>query len=373
MKHRSQMAVAVCLLFAAACGRQSSSPASPTSAALAAAAHNINPDATLKVSAPVNVSPANGAHPDQGELILVVNNSVPTYDQTLQLTYSFEIWTDDTSVTGALIYAGPSPQGSGGQTTHNVPSTVDLQGDRTYKWRVRSYVGLDNSEYSQWFTFVAPNTVGYIRGNELYDPLINGATVGRITGPVTFLPGQGVRLESKSSWIEYIMPATATTGEISAIFTGLTVKNVGSEDPKDRVLTMREGFAAMNDNRFRASIDVRGNGAAAWRFLTGSTVNYIETTGTGERPTLGFRRANTYFIRGIWNGRWTVQYKDLTNNVVLYDAGKGYGGTYRPAPQVVYVGSPWVGGERGEPCTYDGMVVKQVWMSPNPRPAFANR
>jgi hypothetical protein len=373
MKHSSKLAAAVCLsVVAAACSRQASAPASPT--ATAVTQPNLNPDATLKVTAPQNQSPPNGQTLSQGDIVLVVKNSRPLYDPALKLTYSFEIWSDGTDIPGFMRFAGPAAEGSDGTTSLTVPNNVELTPEHVYKWRVRSYVGLDNSEYSAWTTFVAPTNTGYIRGNELYDPLDNGTTVGRIFGPVTFLPGQGVRLESKSSWIEYVMPATATTGEFSAIFTGLTVKNVESEDPKDRVLTMREGFAPMNDNRFRFSIDVRGNGAAAWRFLTGSTTSYIETVGAGERPPLGFRRANTYFIRGVWNGsRLQVTYKDLTNGTTLYDAGKGYGGTYRPAPQVVYVGSPWVGGERGEPSSYDGMVVRQVWMSPNPRPAFANR
>jgi len=320
------------------------------------------------------VSPANGVHLDPGEIVLTVQNSVPTFDPSLKLTYSFELWTDGTDVPGTMIWAGPIDGGTSGTTSLPIPSGIALVGESTYKWRSRSYVGLDNSEYSAWSTFVAPTNLGYLRGSELYDPLDNGHTVGTIVGPVTFIPGVGARLESKSSWIEYAMPVTATTGEFSAIFTNLTVKNVSSEDPKDRVLTMREGWAPMNDNRFRFSIDVRGNGAAAWRFLTGSTTSYIETTGTGERPLLGFRRANTYFIRGTWSGnRFQVTYKDLTTGATLYDAGKGYGGTYRPSPQVVYVGSPWVGGERGEPSTYDGMIVRQVWMSTNPRPGFANK
>ena len=58
---------------------------------------------------------------------------------------------------------------------------------------------------------------------------------------------------------------------------------------------MREGWAAMNDNRFRFSIDVRGNGAAAWRFLTGNANAgaYIETLGPEERPVLPFRSQPT--------------------------------------------------------------------------------
>jgi len=376
MKHRSKLAVAVCLLSAAAaCSRQSTAPASPSGAA--AASSNVSADATLKVTAPENQSPPNGQTLTQGgDIVLVVRNSRALYDSTLRLTYSFEVWSDGTDVAGFLRYAAAAAEGSAGTTSLTVPPNVELTPEHVYKWRVRSYVGLDNSEYSGWSTFIAPVNTGYIRGNELYDPLDNGQTVGRITGPVTFIPGQGVRLDSKSSWIEYIMPATATTGEYSAIVTGLRVKNPGSEDPKDRVLTMREGFSAINDNRYRFSIDVRGNGAAAWRFISGNANagGYIETLGEGERPSLNFRSANTYFIRGQWTGsRFQVQYKDLTNNIVMYDAGKGYGGTYRPAPQVVYVGSPWIAGERGEPDSYDGMVVRQVWMSPNPRPAFANR
>ena len=48
--------------------------------------------------------------------------------------------------------------------------------------------------------------VGYLRGGELYDPLINGKTIGNIVGPVTFIPGVGVRLETFDSRIVYEMP-----------------------------------------------------------------------------------------------------------------------------------------------------------------------
>ncbi len=372
MKHRSRLAAAVCLpLLVAACSRQSSAPVSPSASAVAST--HVSADATLKVSAPVPQSPANGARLDPGEIVLVARNSVPTYDTTLQLTYSFELWTDGTDTTGALLYAGPSTSGNG-TTSHTIPQTVDLIGERTYKWRVRSYVGLDNSEYSAWSTFVAPTNTGYIRGNELYDPMLDGTTVGRIHGAVTFIPGKGFRMESRESWIEYIMPATCTDCEFSALLNN--IHSVSStEDPKDTVISARVGFSAFNDNPYRLSVDKRGNNAVAWRFITGDTSNYIETLGSGERPVVNFRSANQYFVQATWRSNFfEVTYRqDSPTGLLMYKAGKPFGRQYRPNPLVAYAGRPWIAGERGEPSTVEGMIIRQLWLSPNARPAFANR
>ena len=118
----------------------------------------------------------------------------------------------------------------------------------------------------------------------------------------------------------------------------------------------------------------RGNGNAAWRFITGNPGGgYIETLGA-ERTFMPIREDNTNFIRATWNGsRFQAYYKDLTTGQELYNFGKNYTGVYQPFPLVAYVGSPWVPGERGEPASYEDMIVRQVWLSPNPRPAFANK
>jgi len=343
----------------------------------------VNADATLKVTAPENQSPPGGQTLTPGDLVLVVKNSRRLYDPTMRLTYSFEIWSDGTDVAGFLRYAGPSAEGTDGTTSHTVPASVELTPEHIYKWRVRSYVGLDNSEYSAWSTFVAPTNTGYIRslGNgsaEIYDPMTDGRTIGSIHGAVNFVPGVGFEMGARDSWIEYVMPEpdTCNACEFSAILNHLhSVSN--DEDPKDSVISARVGFSAFNDNPYRLSVDKRGNNAVAWRFITGDAGSYIETLGTGERPIVNFRFANQYFVEARWTRNpsiFTVTYRqDNATGPILYRASKAYGREYRPHPLVAYAGRPWIGGERGEPSTVAGMIIRQLWLSPNPRPAFANR
>jgi hypothetical protein len=57
---------------------------------------------------------------------------------------------------------------------------------------------------------------------------------------------------------------------------------------------------------------------------------------------------------------------------VIYSFGKSYCGTYNPDPHMVYAGGP-TGRAGPDSGSVPGMIVKQLWMSSRPRPAFANR
>jgi hypothetical protein len=209
----------------------------------------------------------------------------------------------------------------------------------------------------------------------VYDPLVDGTTVGTIHGPVTFIPGQGVRLDSHHSYIEYAMPQTMPSGEFSILLTGLGVIS-HTDDPKWRVLTAREGSSAINDNAYRMSVDKRGNGAVAWRFITGDPTagSYIETVGA-QREIVAFHEDLTYFLQASWGGgAFRVLYQENgVGGTTVYDGGAGYRGEYTPFPFNAYLGSPYQPGDRGEPASVEGMVVRQVWISPQPRPAHANQ
>jgi hypothetical protein len=223
-------------------------------------------------------------------------------------------------------------------------------------------------------SFIASEATGFIRANEIYDPLINGTTVGRVHGHVTFIPGVGARLEDHHSFIEYNLPSPLTGGEMSAFITNL--KSISStEDPKSRAFTMRQGTSAINDNPYRMSIDKRGNNAVAYRFITGDLVRYLES-GPPDRVVLPLQAAGLYFWRVTWgNGVFNFSVtEDSTTGRVIYNLGnKSYNGVYAPNPHNVYLGSPYASGDRGEPSSVAGMVVRQLWVSSNPRPGFANR
>ncbi len=323
---------------------------------------------TLKASAPAPVSPINGQKPEFG-LELKITNSTTTFAKNVPLTYRFEIYDGSTKVyTSGLVPAGSS-------TTSDIPS-ANLTVDKAYQWQARAeYQGAVGPWSTPRASFIASTTSGYIRGNEVYDPLIDGKTVGTIYGPVTFIPGVGAHFDSAQTYIEYNLAPAVSSGEFSAMITNLAVISK-NEDPKYRVLSMREGSSAINDNRFRFTLDKRGNGAPAYRFITGNANagQYIES-GPGDRTPLNFQSQIWYFWRGTWGGgtfRFTIV-EDSPTGKLFYDLSRPYTREYTPNPHNAYLGSPFVGGDRGEPSSAKDMIIKQVWLSSNPRPGFANR
>ena len=97
---------------------------------------------------------------------------------------------------------------------------------------------------------------GYIKNQEIFDPLTNGKHVGRLAREVTFMGAQGVRLDGRESVVEWhAMPQTLTGGELSAIITNL---GNGSEEWKTKVLSMlADDGVNVTDNEYRVTIDKR--------------------------------------------------------------------------------------------------------------------
>src|SRR5262249_4000822 len=146
------------------------------------------------------------------------------------------------------------------------------------------------------------------------------------------------------------------------------------EDPKNSLISMsKDDGSAFNDNQFRMSIDVRGNGAMAFRFLAGKST-YAETVGS-ERKVYPFHEALTYFVQGRWgDGVFTTTFREGGfNGTTIYDLGKGYGGTYNPNPHSAFVGRPYTPGTRDTPASWEGAIIRQLWLSNRPRPASANK
>ncbi len=390
MKHSYLVAVAVCAtVFAVACGDSPATPTSPSASAAASSATVANGE-ELKATAPQLQSPGNGSSPPAGDITFVIVNATYTDFPGGPGRHRFEL----VNSAGTQLFQGDTVVGSGTTTSLLLPQniTFNLTPDATYRWRARAFCipGDMNcgdttigrvGPWSAFFSFVAPNFLGYnvavAGGGELYDPLLTEATVGDRHGPMHYVPGKGYQLDSRESWIEYVMKDTCRQCEFSAILNNIHSVSA-TEDPKDSVISAKVGRAnegAFNDNAYRLSVDKRGNNAVAWRFITGDTGNYIETLGSGERPVVNFRSANQYFVEAKWrNQQFTVTYRENgPTGAIMYQGGKPYGREYRPNPLVAYAGRPWLGGQRGEPSTVEGMIIRQIWFSPNPRPSFANR
>jgi hypothetical protein len=209
---------------------------------------------------------------------------------------------------------------------------------------------------------------------EVYDPLFDGKTVGDINGSATLIPGIGVRLNNHTSNIQYRLPATMVSGEISVLVTGVASSTEGG---KTKIMAMCEGPCVgesnitVNDRRF--TIEKRGSqeGVIAWRVITSN--DQIDTVGP-QRVSRNFNPRKWYLWRARWgSGRFNLTiHEDGASGRQIYSFGKPYGGTYNPNPHLAFLGTP-VGRAGADDATVPGMVVKQLWISTRPRPAFANK
>ena len=367
MQHKGVLWVAATTMvsLAVACGGSNRNPTSPSGSGGSAAGSGVDAAAdgtTLKATAPILSFPLGGVRLAVAQATLTFQASRGLYVQGQPYVYRVQLQNAN----------GVSIEERTGTVTSFLMNTV-FQPDTLYRWRVRAELADTIGPWSTTETFRSlEKEDGYIRGNELYDPLIEGKTVGTVYGPVTFIPDVGVRMESQASYIEYTLPVTLASGEYSALISGLEVIS-SNEDPKDRMITMREGDGPINDNLYRMSVDKRGNGAIAWRFLTGPG-DYIETIGQ-ERRVYPFHERLTYFVQATWgNNFFNVLIREGgVDGTIIYENGKPYSRAYTPLPHRVYIGSPYRSGDRGEAATVKNMVVRQVWVSPNGRPFFANK
>jgi len=346
---------AMVLAVAIACSKTPDTPTIPSSSQPGTADAAAD-GSTLKVSAPTPQSPINNAQPDS--VSFVAAKSASTFNSSTPLSYEFEI----KNSAGANVCGSPTVVGGGsGATVTYTPAGCTLEFDTAHTWRVRAAVGNGRGPWSATANFRAPSG-GYIRDNEVFDPLTNGRTVGDIVGPVTFIPGVGVRLEDFNSHIRYRLPRTMVTGEFSMIITGMATNTEGD---KTKVFAMSEGLSDLITNERRFTVEKRGDpeGIVAWRFI--SHEQQIDTEGA-ERQFVSFDPNQAYLWTATWNGtfRVTVQRGGAT----IYNQAKSYRGAYDPDPHYAFIGAP-VGRSGPSAATVPGMIVRNVWISQRARPA----
>ena len=126
MKHQTftALAAATAVAFTLACSSQTGSPTSPNGLDPAGSAAYAD-GSTLKVTAPVAVSPAGGIEIDDTSPVLVINNSTPKFVQNLALSYVFEVLDAQNRV---VYRSNPVAQGGGGRTSHEI--NLDLNSRR---------------------------------------------------------------------------------------------------------------------------------------------------------------------------------------------------------------------------------------------------
>jgi len=354
------------IALAIACGKHSAAPNSPSSATVASS--NASSDgSTLKATAPTLQSPTKGVKLEAGSTVaLVVGNASAKFAQNTPLSYRFQIF----NAGGTQVYNSPLvAAGASGTTSHAVTATLD--GDQTYSWQARVEYNGASGPWSGRESFIAPVNDGYIKDGEIYDPLINGKSVGEIHGPVTFIPGVGVQLLGWDSYISYQLPNTLLEGNYSLLVTNMPANTKGD---KQKVMGMAQGYSDFIENDRRVSVEKRGDppGTIAWRFLTHD--DRIETNGP-ERVIYNFLKDQVYFFNIDWhNNHFQLTINEGgVNGKNAYDYGKDWKGRpYDPNPHVIFVGAP-VGRSGSSAASIENTIYRQIWVSSRPRPAFANK
>jgi len=345
--------VSALLAFSLACGRESSAPVAPSAVSSTASNASASDGSTLKVGAPTLVSPINDQKLDETATTLVASGASVKYTSGGALLYDFELYDDANVKVKTEVVAATAWPFNG------------LAFNKRYTWRVRATVDNAYGPWSTFGSFVTPDNTGYLKGNEMFDPLTNGQTVARAVNDVTFILGQGVRLNGQESYVEWQLPATLTDGEFSVIITNIRNSN---EQWKTKVMSMLQGDGVnVTDNAYRFTADRRNrdsSGAVRWTLRS-------RGTDAGE-PNCGSQSwdpTHNY----LWTYRWSGGGSNLTvrdggrDGRVLNSCGTTYRAPYAPNPHLIRLGS--VGG-RGGSETLPQAVFRNVWVSPNARPFF---
>jgi len=130
----------------AACSGTPGTPTSPSAASGGAAAAAAD-GSTLKVSAPVLLSPADGTRADSRGPLLQWQNSTARFASGVTLSYDIEVARDGAVVHTANVAESP------GSTQHTPP---EGEYDTTYAWRVRARLDGTVGPWSTPASFVTP-------------------------------------------------------------------------------------------------------------------------------------------------------------------------------------------------------------------------
>ena len=370
MQYKKLIACASAAVLAAAiaCSKNSDTPVSPTAAVPGASDAGPNGE-TLKATAPTPQSPTNNAQPDQ--LVLTAGKSSGTYDQSLAPAYSYEF---EIKNAGGSTVCSATVGGGSDSSVSWTPSCV-LEFDQPHTWRVRAVYQGAFGPWAAAATFRSP-IGGYIRGNEVFDPLNNGKTVGQAIG-AQLIAGVGIRLNGHDSRVTYQLPETLQSGELSVMVTGVDEGNPGD---KTKIMSMQEGGGDLTTNDYRVTVEKRGAsyttpGAVTFRIIMGEADEHAGRIFDGDRfvPAAGFSDERWYFWKFTWQspGRARLEVRqDGPQGGVIYDSSRGTGGfLYRPVPHIVHLGAT-VGRAGPADASIPGAIYKHLWISGRARPTF---
>jgi hypothetical protein len=348
--------------LAAACSQ--SSPTAPAPAVVQSA--DLGPGgSTLKVGAPTLIGPANGSQ-IQGNPTFSWSAVNGTYT-TIATAYQLEVKNAGGTTVATVNTASTSANVSG------------LALDASHTWQVRVY--LSSTRFGPWSAVGNFRTQAgsYMTGSEIRDPLHTGTTVGQRFGPITHIPGQGLRMDTPNSYVAYKLPVTLNEGEFSFMATSVDEGNPGD---KVKVMSMGEGYGQgpddVTDNDYRFTLEVRGRdyipaGQVRCRYINGDAREEAHRIRDFCKTDTTWNREQWHFYKLWWrNGQAGMEIRrdSPTGPIFIIDSTGTTANVYRPVEHYIYIGAPPArAGVNSQ--THATMVVKDLWVSANQRPTFA--
>jgi hypothetical protein len=330
---------------------------------------------------PTPVTPLDVAQLDNVRPTVTVDNG--TSNQTTPAkTYDFQI-ADNSAFTlnanfnewYATTVVGTSvPEDPSGRTSFT--PTADLQPTTKYYWRARLVQGSTNSDWSDVRTFTTKR-VGYNRPGALYDPLVNSETIGTISGSrnVTWVPGQGIRINDQFAYVLYTLPQTYSSGEMSAEVTGLAPNG---EPGKGRIFSILDRLNVLS-SAAKYSINVQYRGAdgvpsdcITFKSILGDNDHSVEAADR-YRNIFHLDPSKVYLFSVFWTPtsvRVVVKEGGATGFVLYDELATATSGTTNWNPDVMYA---YVGTSNANYTSVDGsrvgMIFRNFWVGSTPRPA----
>jgi hypothetical protein len=369
------------LTLTAACGGGPASPSPPPSGG--------NPP-PVAAAAPTLDAPAADEQLSTLRPTLRVRNGVSP--QSGAKTYEFQI--SDQSDFGAgtgsrsdhFVVSLTRASVAEGGTTTAFDVDQDLQPATRFYWRARWVQGSTAGEWSATFT-LRTQIVGFTRAGELYDPLVNGATIAeaRLNGS-TFIDGRGIRLHDTNAYLRYRLAQPVWNGEYSLDVEGLSNNPVSAtgNTGKLKIMSMDDDPGNHYTSDYLMNVQYRGfNGnpdhAISFKMLLGEDVEERKL-----EPDIGRRQAsvrhlspaNTYYWKATWGNFIQVIVQDGgpggvngsgsgQGGATIYDYGQTSAFSYRPAVHFAYVG---VNNSTEDTGSWPA-VYRNVWIGNKPRPA----
>ena len=300
---------------------------------------------TLKTPAPTPQSPINDQRLQTFDRpTLSVGTVKASFASDAPLQYRFQVMNPGGGVVDSALVSG---------TTWQV--TKDLDFNTRYTWRVRAEYQNEVGPWSAAASFLTING-GFLRGQQVFDPLVNGSSVGSVGGG-TFIAGKGWRANSNSDFIDYDIP-TMTAGHLEFDITGVESDEPGPYDIGMKFYCMGDSsmwdFIGFRNQPFKASLDKKSG--RVFKGESGVIEHIFRVNGDDNRTKTGmhdFHENDTHHVSLTWGRGHVVS---MFDNELIAD--ESYGGEYAPANHRITLGCR----PRGE--TLKNAIWSNVIISP---------